>query len=95
MKNTKKSSTGKSKGVLVQEGTFCFFKLESGQVLPNIVGYVKYNNKVNTNVDVGFIDYYPVTEFLLSKLLEEKTICEIEMREGQPILHDNKLIIII
>jgi hypothetical protein len=95
MKNTKKLSTGKIKGYLVQEGSYIFFKPNKGENLPNQVGYVKYTNKVDTNVDVGFIDYYPVTEFLLSKLLEENTICELETKDGQIVLHDDKLIIII
>lgn len=95
MKNTKKLSTGKIKGVLVQEGSYIFFKPNEGENLSNQVGYVKYTNKVDTNVDVGFIDYYPVTEFLLSKLIEENTICELETKDGQLVLHDDKLIIII
>jgi hypothetical protein len=95
MKNTKKSSTGKIKGYLVQEGSYIFFKPSKGEKLPNQVGYVKYDNKVDTNVDVGFIDYYPVTDFLLSKLLDENVICELETKEGQIVLHEDKLIIII
>lgn len=95
MKNIKKSSTAKNKGYLIQEGTFYFFKFENGDVLPNIVGYVKYSNKINTNVDVGFIDFYPVTDFLLSKLFEEKTLCELEMKDNSPMIHESKLIIII
>ena len=95
MKNIKKSSTAKIKGHLIQEGSYAFFKSNKADILPNVVGYVKYTNKVDTNVDVGFIDYYPVTEFLLAKLLEEKTICELEMKDGEIALHDDKLIIII
>lgn len=95
MKNTKKSSTAKNKGYLVREGNFYFFTLENGEMLSNVVGYVKYSNKINTNVDIGFIDYYPVTDFLLSKLVEEKTICELEMKDGFPATHESKLIIII
>lgn len=86
---------GKIKGCLVQEGPYIFFKPLKGEKLPNQVGYVKYANKVDTNLDVGFIDYYPVTDFLLSKLLDENVMCELETKEGQIVLHDDKLIIII
>lgn len=95
MKNTKKSSTAKIKGYLIQEGTNVFFKTEKGETLQKMVGYVKYTNKVDTNVDVGFIDFYPITDFLLAKLINEKTICELEMKDKEVVFHDDKLIIII
>lgn len=95
MKNTKKLSTGRIKGYLIQEGPYVLFRTEKGETLQKMVGYVKYTNKVDTNIDVGFIDYYPVTDYLLSKLIEEKTICELEMKGKEVVFHDDKLIIII
>ena len=82
------------KGYIILENGDYKFKTDTN-ILKNEIGYVKYGNKIESSVDLGFIDYYPITQFLLEKLYVEKTICLIETQEEQITLHDNKLIIII
>jgi len=73
---------------------FYFFSEELGRI-KNTIGYVKYINKTDTNVDVGFIDYYPINNFLLEKLYNENTICYVEFIDDEIKLHDDKLILIV
>jgi len=73
---------------------YYFFSEELGRI-KNTIGYVKYINKTDTNVDIGFIDYYPINNFLLEKLYNENTICYIEYIDDEIKLHDDKLIVLI
>lgn len=73
---------------------FYFFSDKTGRIKETI-GYVKYINKIDTNVDVGFIDYYPVNDFLLEKIYNENTICYIEQDSEGVKLHDGKLILLV
>lgn len=81
-------------GVIVLDNGKYKVKTPNG-TLEQEIGYVKYVNKVDTSVDVGFIDYYPITQFLLEKLYSERTTCVVEIKNEQVSLHENKLIIII
>lgn len=82
-------------GELKLEGVNYYFFSESTGRIKNTVGYVKYINKTETNVDVGFIDYYPVNDFLLEKLHNENTICYVEVFGNGVKLHDDKLILLV
>lgn len=73
---------------------YYFFSEEIGRI-KNTIGYVKYINNTETNVDIGFIDYYPINEFLLEKLYEENSICYVELFNGEIKLHEDKLILLI
>ena len=83
------------KGVLKLDGVnFYFFSEKTGRIKETI-GYVKYVNKTDTNIDVGFIDYYPVNDFLLEKIYSENTICYIEQDSKGFKFHDDKLILLV
>jgi hypothetical protein len=82
-------------GELKLDGVNYYFFSESTGRIKNTVGYVKYSNKTETNVDVGFIDYYPVNDFLLEKLHNENTICYVEVFSNGVKLHDDKLILLV
>lgn len=73
---------------------YYFFSEEIGKI-KNPIGYVKYINNIDTNIDVGFIDYYPVNEYLLDKIYTENTICYIETDGMNIKLHDDKLILLV
>ena len=73
---------------------YYFFSEITGRI-KNTVGYVKYINKIDTNVDVGFIDYYPVNDFLLEKIYSENAICYIEQDSKGFKFHDDKLILLV
>lgn len=81
-------------GVIVLDNSKYKVKTSNG-ILEHEIGYVKYGNKIDTQVDIGFIDYYPITQFLLEKLFSERTTCIVETKNEQISLHENKLIIII
>lgn len=85
----------KIKGHIEKEGVNYFFKPTNSEKINNQIGYIKYGTKVDTNVDVGFVDYYPITDFLLAKLFEENTLCELETKDGSVNTINDKLIIII
>lgn len=82
-------------GRILKDGINYHFTSESTGKIDKIIGYVKYINTVETNVDLGFIDCYPANHFLLEKLYTEDTSCSIEMIEDVPNLHDDKLVLII
>jgi len=73
---------------------FYFFSEETGRIKKTI-GYIKYINSVDRSIDVSFIDYYPVNNFLLEKMYNEDTICYIEHDSDEPKLHDDKLILLV
>ncbi len=82
-------------GKVVKEGANYHFLSEKTGKVSNVVGYVKYINKADTNVDLGFIDCYPANEFLLEKLAKENTTCFVELIGDDIKLHDSKLVLII
>lgn len=82
-------------GNIVLEGASYFFFSEQFGKISHEIGYVKYTNKNNTDVNLGFFDSYPVTQFLLVKLYGEKIDCFVEMVEGEIFLLNNKLVILI
>lgn len=82
-------------GELKLDGVNYYFFSKSIGRIKNTIGYVKYINKTETNVDVGFIDYYPVNDFLLEKLYNDKTICYVEVFGNGAKLHNDKLILLI
>ena len=82
-------------GELRLDGVNYYFFSESIWRIKNTIGYVKYINKIETNVDVGFIDYYPVNDFLLEKLHNETTICYVEYVGNDIKLHEDKLILLV
>ena len=83
------------KGNIILDGaSYFFFSKEFGKIFHEI-GYVKYTNKNETDVNLGFFDSYPITQFLLVKLYGEKTDCYVEMIDGEIFLHNNKLLILI
>lgn len=81
-------------GQIIFKDGYHFFSFYFGR-LNYPIGYVKYSNNVETDVDVGFIDYYPISNFLLEKLCYEKTRCIVEMENGNLKKIDDKLIIVI
>lgn len=81
-------------GIIVYDNGKYKVKTSTG-LIEHEIGYVKYGNKIDTQVDIGFIDYYPVTQFLVEKLFSERTTCLVETKNEQLVLHENKLIIII
>lgn len=81
-------------GVIILDNGKYKVKTPNG-TLEQEIGYVKYGSKIDTTVDVGFIDYYPITQFLLEKIYSDRTTCIVDTKNEQPILHENKLIIII
>jgi hypothetical protein len=81
-------------GQIVFKDGYYFFSYYFGK-LNNQIGYVKYINNIETDVDVGFIDYYPISNFLLEKLYHEKTRCVVEMEDGNLKKINDKLIIVI
>lgn len=82
-------------GFLKLDGVnFYFFSEQTGRVKQDI-GYIKYISKVDTNVDVAFIDYYPINKFLLEKLYQESTVCYVEEDSEGIKLHDDKLILLV
>lgn len=85
----------KINGHIIQDGASYFFMTDNEEKIPTEIGYVKYSNKVDTNVDIGFFDYYPVTEYLLAKLLEENKLCELETKNGKINYLNDKIVIII
>jgi hypothetical protein len=82
-------------GKVVKEGVNYHFLSEKTGKVNNTIGYVKYINKVDTNVDLGFIDCYPVNEFLLEKLTNENMPCFVELIGDDIKLHESKLVLII
>jgi hypothetical protein len=81
----------KMKGIITFENDR--FKFSSDTKILNFeIGYVKSEKNIG---DDSLINYYPITIFLLEKLSEEQTICTIETKNGEPILHDNKLILLL
>jgi hypothetical protein len=82
-------------GELRLDGVNYYFFSESIGRIKNMIGYVKYINKTETNVDVGFIDYYPVNDFLLEKLHNDNTICYVEYAGNDIKLHEDKLILLV
>lgn len=73
---------------------YYFFSEELGRI-KNQIGYVKYINNVDTNVDIGFIDYYPVNDFLLEKIYNENMVCFIETDGNNIKFHEDKLILLV
>ena len=95
MKISRKSSTEKVNGHVKQDGANYYFQPLNGQKVVGQIGYVKYGTKADTNVDVGFADYYPVTDFLLAKLCEEQSICVLEYKNNAMYFINDKLVLII
>lgn len=81
-------------GQIVFKDKYYFFSYYFGK-LNYPIGYVKYINNVETDVDIGFIDYYPISNFLLEKLCHEQTRCVVEMEDGNLKKINDKLIILI
>jgi hypothetical protein len=82
-------------GFLKLDGVnFYFFSEETGRIKESI-GYIKYINEVDKSIDVKFIDYYPVNNFLLEKMYKENTICYIEQDTEGLKYHDDKLILLV
>ena len=82
-------------GIIVKEGINYHFISESTGKIDKVIGYVKYINNIDTDVDLGFIDCYPANEFLLEKLCTQSIPCFVELSEEQPKLHEDKLVLII
>lgn len=83
-----------TQGQIIFKDGYHFFSFYFGRL--NIpIGYVKYMNCVDTDVDVGFMDYYPISTYLLEKLYQEKTRCVVEMENNELKKINNKLIILI
>lgn len=82
-------------GSLKLDGVNFYFFSDETERIKETIGYVKYINKIDTNVDVGFIDYYPVNDFLLEKIHSENTTCYIEQDSEGVKLHDGKLILLV
>jgi hypothetical protein len=81
-------------GQIVFKDGYYFFSYYFGK-LNYSIGYVKYINRVETDVDIGFIDYYPISPFLLEKLCNDKIKCVVEMEDGNLKKIYDKLIILI
>jgi hypothetical protein len=82
-------------GFLKLDGVnFYFFSEETGRIKESI-GYIKYIYEVDKSIDVKFIDYYPVNNFLLEKMYKENTICYIEQDTEGFKFHDDKLILLV
>jgi hypothetical protein len=81
-------------GQIIFKDGYQFFSFYFGK-LNYPIGYVKYVNSVETDVDVGFIDYYPISTFLLEKLCHDKITCVVEMEGNDLKKINNKLIILI
>lgn len=83
-----------TKGQIIFKDGYHFFSFYFGR-LNYPIGYVKYLNFVDTDVDVSFIDYYPISTFLLEKLCYDKTRCVVEMEGNDLKKINDKLIILI
>lgn len=81
-------------GQIIFKDEYKFFSYYFGK-LNYPIGYVKYSNNIETDVDISFIDYYPISNFLLEKLCHEKTRCVVEMEDGNLKKINDKLIIVV
>jgi hypothetical protein len=95
MKNIKKSSTQKNKGKVVYESGGFFFKSIDGELLQDEIGYMRNRNDSKKMLKSSLMDYYPITEFFLQRLVDENTICELEIKDGQIYKINDKIVIII
>jgi len=85
----------RTQGKLKLDGVNYYFFSDNIGRIKNTIGYVKYINKIDTNVDLEFIDYYPVNNFLLDKIYNENMDCFVEYVGDDIKLHDDKLILLV